>query len=88
MLHVIAGDNSDPLFQVISAGSRIPLTDAATRKHLMNISLNLNLSPALTFHSFRNAWPAWGFQHGVSFFTGPYAAWELAVGRCVEIYIH
>ena len=36
MLHILPGDNNDPLFQVISAGRRIPLTDSAARKHLKN----------------------------------------------------
>ena len=49
MLHIIPGDKNDLLFQVISAGCRISLTDSATRKHLKNIFLNLKISPALPF---------------------------------------
>ena len=63
--HIPASRNS-PLFIVYRQGSLVPLADSAARKHLKSISIMLNISPHLTFHSFRRSATTWAFQNGVS----------------------
>ena len=63
--HIPASKNSR-LFLVYRQGLLVLLADSAARKHLKSISIMLNISPHLTFHSFRRSATTWAFQNGVS----------------------
>ena len=58
--------NTSPLFLVRSQGLLLPLADSAARKYLKVVSAMLNISPHLTFHSFKKSATTWAFQNGVS----------------------
>ena len=60
-----ASKNS-PLFLVYRQGLFVPLAHSAAGKHLKVVSAMLNISPHLTFHSFRKSATTWAFQYGVS----------------------
>ena len=65
MLATYPSHQDSSLFQIPQAGSLIPLTDSAARKHLKQMSSLLGLHRSLTFHDFRRG-ASWAFQHGVS----------------------
>ena len=44
----------------------LPLSDSTVRKHLKAVSSLLNISPHLTFHTFRRSATTRAFQNGVS----------------------
>ena len=64
-VHIPASKNS-PLFLVYRQGLLVPLADSAARKHLKSLSTMLNISPHLTFHTFRRSATTWAFQNGIS----------------------
>ena len=49
MPDTVPGSINDPLFQIITAGRRAPLTDSTARKHLKKISIALNIRPTSLF---------------------------------------
>ena len=65
MYQVIPASKNSPLFLIHSCGQQVPLADSAARKHLKSISTMLNVSPHLTFHSFRRSATTWAFHNGV-----------------------
>ena len=65
MYRTVPASKNSPLFVVHSQGKLLPLADSAARKHLKSISALLNVSPHLTFHSFRRSATTWAFHNGV-----------------------
>ena len=65
MLLAYPASDQAPLFIIPRTSNLVPLTDSVARKHLKNISVNLAISPPLTFHAFRRAGAMWSFQQGV-----------------------
>ena len=65
MFQTIPASKNSPLFLVCRQGLLVPLADSVARKHLKSISTMLNISPHLTFHSFRRSATTWAFQNGV-----------------------
>ena len=55
MFQTIPASKNMPLVLVCRQGLLVPLADFAARKHLKSISTMLNISPHLTFHSFRRS---------------------------------
>ena len=65
MFHDIPAPSNSPLFLCRHQQKLVTLADSAARKHLKMISKLLNVSPPLTFHSFRKSATTWAFQNGV-----------------------
>ena len=65
MLLAYPASKDAPLFMITRNSKLVPLTDSVARKHLKKISINLAISPPLTFHAFRRAGAMWSFQQGV-----------------------
>ena len=66
MYQVFPASKNSPLFLVQGRSKLVPLADSAARKHLKSISAMLNVSPHLTFHTFRRSATTWAFNNGVS----------------------
>ena len=66
MFTLIPPSKTSPLFSVHRQGVLVPLADSAARKHLKSVSSLLNISPHLSFHSFRRSATTWAFHNGVS----------------------
>ena len=65
MFQRFPGPENSPVFVIPRSKGLVPLIDSVACKHLKDISKSLGLKTSLTFHDFRRAGAAWGFQHGV-----------------------
>ena len=66
MFTTIPASKNSPLFALYRQGVLSSLPDSTARKHLKSVSSLLNISPHLTFHSFRRSATTWAFHNGVS----------------------
>ena len=66
MFAEIPASKNYPLFLVHNQGLLITLADSPARKNLKVVSGMLNISPHLTFHSFRKSATTSAFHNGVS----------------------